>query len=153
MGTQDLFPSFLVDFCELLSNSRLCFTPVTTRRRRARTRTPRQNLSEGGGARRLKFDAQTSHGLLAEFMGVGVCMTHVKRRTKTTRRTQKKFWTENFFWTQNCFWTKYFFHPKNLLGLEFFRPKIFFRYNFFRHKIFLRTKIFSDPNFLVLTQN
>ena len=44
-----------------------------------------------GSARRLKFDTKTTHGLLAEFRGLGVRMTHVTtRRTRTTRRTPTK---------------------------------------------------------------
>ena len=57
----------------ILSNSR-----TTT------TRTAHQN--QKGCTRRLKFDTKTTHGLLAEFRGLGVRMTHVTRRTRMTKK-------------------------------------------------------------------
>ena len=54
----------------------------------------------------LKFDKKTTLGLLAEFKGLRVRMTHVTRRTRTTRTkmsfsNQKIVQTLNFFWTPN----------------------------------------------------
>ena len=45
---------------------------------------PHQNLSEGGCTRRLKFDTQTTHGLLAEFRGLA---------RPDFPHTQKKMWS------------------------------------------------------------
>ena len=94
-----------------------------------------------GSVRRLKFDTQTTHGLLAEFRGLGV---HFTRRTRTTI----KIWTQNFvrptnfFQPQNFFKSEFFFRPK------FFGPKLFYDQIFFQNKNFFQTqKFFQTQNF------
>ena len=52
-----------------------------------------------GCTRRLKFDTQTTHGLFAEFRGLGVQMTHATRRTRRTppKSTITAVFTNSFF--------------------------------------------------------
>ena len=45
---------------------------------------PTPKFIRSGRTRRLKFGTKTTHGLLAEFRGLGVRRTHVTRRTRRT---------------------------------------------------------------------
>ena len=83
-----------------------------------------------GSVIRLKFDTQTNHGLLAEYRGFGVRLTHVTRRTRTSRRTPPKSTiTEP---TNNLLVTHRWCLPKKFLDQKFFCDQKFFRsLNFF----------------------
>ena len=100
-----------------------------------------------GCTRRLKFDTQTTHRLLAEFRGLRVRMTHVTRRT----RTKIFFLNPKFFRPKIFFRDKIFFsNPKFCFDPNFFRTKFFFRLKiFFQTQFFFRLKIFfqTQKNF------
>ena len=98
-----------------------------------------------GCTRRLKFDAETSHGLLAEFRGLGV---QVKRRTRRTSQSTITEHTKNLIVTQRrCLLTQTFFEPKIFSDPNFFRAQIFSDSDFFQAQIFVGPKIFCDPKF------
>ena len=69
-----------------------------------------------GSVRRLKFDTYTTHGLWAGFRGLGVQMTDVTRRPRTTRRTPPKYaiteHTKNLIVTHRPCLSKAFLDPK-----------------------------------------
>ena len=103
-----------------------------------------------GCTRRLKFDTQTTHRLLAEFRGLRVRMTHVTRRT----RTKISYLNPKFFRTQNLFQRQIFFsNPKfyldpNIQRTTFFSDSnFFFRLNIFFGNFISGPKLFSDPKF------
>ena len=113
------------------------------------SRTGAREVARRSSEGTVRSTGKTNHGLLAELRGLGVQMTHVKKRTRTTRRTppkstitgpKKNFRPKNFsdpkyfleltfFWTQNFFGTRFFLDPKF----------------FFRAKIFLRPKVKKNP--------
>ena len=113
----------------------------------------------------------TTHGLLAEFRGLGVRRTHVTRRTRRTppksaisentkniivthRRCLPIFFLSNsrLSLTQKFFWHKifsdenFFSDPKNFFVKIFFQTKNFFRSKIiFRPKFLFGHKILSNP--------
>ena len=138
------------------------FYPVTTS---TRTRTPHQNVSMGvlegwNWTQGLLMDYWLSLGML------GVQLTDVTRKTRTTRRTPPKltiskhtknlieahrrclpifFFNLKFFWDGNfCFHSKFYFGRKIFFDPNFFfRPKISFWLKIcFGHKILLASKYF-----------
>ena len=95
-----------------------------------------------GSTRSLKFDIYTTHGLLAEFRGLGVWRTHVTRRSRTTTwitpKSTLRGHNENLIVAQRqCLpirdlatkILKFFSLPQFLMKYFFFRPRIFFRLN------------------------
>ena len=94
---------------------------------------PSSKSISGECTKRLKFDAYTTQGLLAEFRGLWV---QVIRRTRTTT----KFWDPKFFQTQ-IFLGPNFSDPNFIQAQIFVGPKIFVTQNFFG------TQNFSDPKF------
>ena len=62
-----------------------------------------------GCTRSMKFEGQTTHGLLAEFRWLGVHVTRITRTTTKKFPDPKFFSAPIFFWTQHCFWIPKFF--------------------------------------------
>ena len=111
------------------------FYPCHKKKKNNNKNPPPKSIS-GGCARRLKFDAQTTHGLLAEFRGLGV---HVTRRTRTTTKflDPKFFQTKIFFSGQKSFFVSKFFSDPNLFSdpnispTKVFKPNSILDLNFF----------------------